>query len=160
MEKAPRLLQLLKPAAPAWTHYLLAALLWTGVGSFLLYRGLTAALTLHATVLALVSVGAGLIGVAKGLMVMRPAAVRGAARIAVRGDGKCVMGFISWKTWLVVLGMAAFGKYLRSLALPGWLLGLILGGVGTALLIGAATYWTSFFAKISGADPTSRTPRK
>lgn len=160
MDRTSRLLQLLKPAAPAWTHYLLAALLWTGVGSFLLYRGLAAALTLHTTVLLLVSLGAGSIGMLKGLMVMRPAAVRGAARIAGRGDGKCVMGFISWKTWLLVLGMGAFGKYLRTLALPGWLLGLLLGGVGTALLIGSATYWTSFVAKITGAAPIYRTPPK
>lgn len=143
----------LKPSAPAWVQFLAAALLWTGVGVFLLYRGLSAALTLPPLMLAAVSAGAGLIGFLKGLFVMRPAARKGSARIAQRGDGKCVMGFISWKAWLFVIGMGVFGKFLRSAHLPNWLLGLLLCGVGTALLIGAAIYWTEFFRRIGCEHP-------
>lgn len=137
----------LKPAAPMWAQLLLAALLWTGVGTFLLFRGLSAAFSLDPLVQLGICVAAALIGVVKGVKVMRPAAVRGAARIFSRGDGRCLMGFISWKTWALVIGMALFGAVLRRSHLPGWLLGLLLCGVGTALLIGSWTYWKAFFSQ-------------
>lgn len=130
-----------------WTQLLLAALLWTCVGSFLLFRGLSAALKLDLAVQLAICVSAALIGVGKGLKVMRPTAKKGAERIYRRGDGTCVMGFISWKTWLFVIGMAVFGAFLRRAGLPGWLLGIILCGVGSALLIGSWTYWTSLFSR-------------
>jgi hypothetical protein len=130
-----------------WTQFLLAALLWTCVGSFLLFRGLSAALKLDPAVQLAICLSAALIGVGKGLKVMRPTARKGAKRILTRGDGRCVMGFISWKTWLFVIGMALFGAALRRAGLPPWLLGVILCGVGTALLIGSWTYWTALFSR-------------
>lgn len=138
-----------------WTQMLLAALLWTGVGSFLLFRGLSAALKLDPVVQFAICFSAALIGVGKGLKVMRPTAKKGAERIYRRGDGTCVMGFISWKTWLLVVGMAVFGALLRRAGLPGWLLGVILGGVGSALLIGSWTYWTALFSSGCRTPPTS-----
>lgn len=141
------LLSLLKPSAPRWAHYLLAALLWTGVGAFLLYRGVTAMGQLHGAALFYVAAGAGMVGLFKGLKVMRPVAVKGAERIGSRGDGKCLGGFISWKAWLMVVSMGVLGRYLRELGLPPWLMGLLLGGVGTALLIGSLTYWSALIAR-------------
>lgn len=135
-------------------QFLLAALLWTGVGTFLLYRGISAALKLDFAVEVAICAAAALIGVLKGLKVMRPAAKKGAARIFERGDGRCVMGFISWKTWGLVVGMALMGAALRRSSLPPWLLGLLLCGVGTALLIGSWTYWTAFFTRLR-EPPTS-----
>lgn len=135
-----------------WAHYLMAALLWTGVGIFLLYRGVSEALLLEGGKLMAVAVGAGLAGAMKGFKVMRPAARKGATRIAGRGDNRCIGGFISFKTWALVILMGVMGKYLRSAHLPHWLLGFLLGGVGTALLLGSAVYWRSFASGV-------RTPR-
>lgn len=138
-----------------WAQLLLAALLWTGVGGFLLFRGLSAALKLDPAVLLAICVSAALIGVGKGLKVMRPTALKGARRIFERGDGTCIMGFIGWKTWLFVIGMAVFGALLRRAGLPGWLLGIILCGVGSALLIGSWTYWTALFSQGWRSPPTA-----
>lgn len=148
------LVNALTPRAPMWAHYLMAALLWTGVGCFLLYRGVSEALLLEGGRLTAVALGAAAVGAVKGFKVMRPAARKGADRIAGRGDDRCLGGFISFKTWALVIAMGIMGKFLRSAHLPHWLLGFLLGGVGTALLLGSVVYWQSFVSRISYPDPT------
>ncbi len=137
-----------------WAHYFMAGLLWTGVGCFLAYRGLKEAFALDGTMLAAVLLGAAAVGLAKGFKVMRPAARKGADRIAGRGDGRCLGGFISVKTWVLVLAMGVMGKYLRSAHLPHWFLGFVLGGVGSALLLGSIVYWRAFAASLGRRSPT------
>lgn len=82
------------------------------------------------------------------MKILRPTAVRGVRRIEERGDGRCLGGFLSWKSWLFVLGMGGFGMWMRSLNLHPALLGGILGAVGTALFLGALVYWTAWLRRI------------
>jgi hypothetical protein len=141
-------IQKIKPGAPAWVHLLLASLLWAAVGTFLLYRGGKAIFELTPLEgVAALAIGI-LLGWFKGAKVLRPAARKSAARILERGDGKCVGGFLSWKSWLFVAGMGFFGKWLRSAGIHPWILGPLLTGVGVALFSGALVFFGAFTTRL------------
>lgn len=131
-----------KPAAGVRTHLLLAALLWTVVGLGLAAAGIA---WCFGSVLpwAIVFAGVGVAGgLAKGRFVLRTMAERNAARIIARGDGHCLGGFLSLKTWLLVVLMMASGIILRrSGVVPRPVLGVLYSAVGTALLVGCVTLW-------------------
>ena len=65
------------------------------------------------------------------------------SRIIARGDGKCIGGFISYKTWLIIAIMAGTGKFLRGGLLPIAIVGLIYAAVGIALLYGSSRLWSA-----------------
>ncbi len=130
-----------KPAAAARTHLLAAGLLWTVVGAGLLAAGLRWCAGIGGAAawgLAAAGVAAGLL---KGRLALDRTARRAAARIRSRGDGNCLGGFLSWKTWLFVLGMMGLGAVLRRSGLSRAVLGPVYTAVGTALLWGSRIYW-------------------
>lgn len=140
---APSPLHRWKPAARARTQVLLAALLWTGVGIGLATAGLR--WLLQGTRWPVLWVAAAAVaGSVKGRWALAGAARRAAARIARRGDGTCLGGFLSWRTWLLVLGMMGLGALLRRSAVPTGLLGFVYGAAGTALLLGSRVFWAEW----------------
>ncbi len=130
-----------KPAASARTHLVAAASLWTVVGCGLLVVGLhwlTPTAGLGAALLVVAAVGAGAL---KGRFVMRRAADRIAGRIRARGDGRCLGGFLSLRTWGFVAVMMLAGRFLRHSPAPRLIIGFIYTAVGVALLLGAGRLW-------------------
>jgi hypothetical protein len=156
-----------KPAADRWVHYLLAALMWSVVGSALLavgshWAGRTfAALgTAHAALLPLVLIGIGVAaGAAKARWVLGPAAERIIQRIDERGDRRCAGGFLSWRSWGFVLVMIVAGRLLRGSHIPRAVLGVVYVAVGTALLLAARRPWEAWRAarrQLRPGRPSSR----
>jgi len=140
-----------KPAASARTHLLLAAGLWTVVGVLLLYFGtrwILAGRQHHVAVLLAGAVAAGLL---KGQFVLKRTARRTATRIRQRGDGRCVGGFLSLRSWAFVALMATIGRLLRGGLLPHGAVGFIYVAVGCGLLWAAATLWSAW--RRSGLEP-------
>lgn len=134
-------LQRFKPASRARTQVLLAALLWTCVGCGLLLAGLNWLGHSHNPWLpGLLALAIGL-GLAKGQLALARTARSAAARIARRGDGTCLGGFLSWKSWLFVLVMMAGGAALRHSTLSRTILGVLYAAVGIALLWGSRVFW-------------------
>jgi len=139
-----QIIQQWKPAAPAKTHLLLAGLLWTCVGAGLTFAGVGwSARAGFAWGPVLVAAG-GVAGVAKARFVLDRTALSSAARIRLRGDGKCLGGFLSWQSWMLVLAMIAGGIALRRSGLPRPLLGFLYTAVGTALLWSSRVYWAEW----------------
>lgn len=131
-----------KPAAGVRTHLLAAALLWTLVGTGLSAAGAVWSLSARRP---LVPLGIGLLlGALKGTFVISRAAVRNARRIVSRGDGKCLGGFLSLKTWLLVAVMMGSGMVLRHSGVPRPILGGIYTAVGVGLLTGCLRLWQAF----------------
>lgn len=138
------LLERWKPRARARTHILAAALLWTLVGTGLTAAGLHWCLGADRPWPAAL-MGAGVtLGILKGRLALERTARKTAARIAVRGDDKCLGGFLSWPTWLFVLAMMGTGAALRRSDLPRALLGVVYTAVGAALLWGSRTFWEAW----------------
>jgi hypothetical protein len=130
-----------KPAAGVRAHLVAAAGLWSVVGLGLAAAGLVWCSRVAlpwSLVLAAAGLAAGLV---KGRFVIRRVAEKNAARIIARGDGHCLGGFLSVKTWLLVAAMMVSGMALRRSAVPRPVLGVVYSAVGTALLAGSIILW-------------------
>lgn len=135
------------PVAGRRTHLLLAAAMWSIVGVLLLFFGARWAWPSRYRFLLLPS--AVLIGAIKAHLVLGRAARRIIARIEARGDGRCIGGFLSPKTWLLVAAMAGTGRLLRSGPVPRVAVGFIYTAVGAALLPASLHLWRAW----QGARP-------
>ncbi|MFC1705201.1 hypothetical protein ACFL59_00080 [Planctomycetota bacterium] len=140
-----RFLERWKPAAPATMHVLMAAVLWTCVGSGLAGAGVWWTLGLPGVWAALLLALSLLAGLMKGRFILEPKARRTVARIVARGDGRCLGGFLSGQTWLLVLAMMGLGVVLRRTDLPRIALGVVYGTVGVALLLGSRLFWVEWW---------------
>jgi hypothetical protein len=139
-----------KPASSARAQLAAAAGLWTVVGLGLGSAGGLWSLSVPAPAsLGLLALGACL-GLVKAALVIRPMARRNAQRILARGDGRCFGGFLSWKSWLFVLAMMAFGALLRASPVPRPVLGVLYVAIGVALLTGSTPLWRTFARAAAG----------
>ncbi len=136
----------LKPAAPARTHLLLAALMWSAVGGTLGVVGARWAFEVCTTATVWLVTAAVAVGWLKARFALEPAARRIIARIRARGDGRCIGGFLSVPTWSLVAFMAVGGRLLRGGVLSSHLVGLLYVVVGTALLVASRLMWRAWAA--------------
>lgn len=142
----------LKPAAPRSVHLLAASLTWTIVGGLLLATGVRWLVQAREDTWQWWLGAAIVLGAAKAQLALRRTARRAIDRIRTRGDGRCLGGFFSIKTWLVVLLMIVVGRLLRTSGLPGEIAGLIYAAVGAALLLGGLAFWKAFGQCIRSAS--------
>lgn len=134
-----------KPAASARIHLLLAAAMWTVVGSTLAFFGTRWELAAHLPhVWLLLAVAAG-VGLFKSWLLLRRTAKRTIGRIRTRGDGCCIGGFLSWRTWLFVALMMGLGRVLRAGLVPRGVVGLVYVAVGVALLLTTPLLWRAWY---------------
>lgn len=141
-----------KPTASARMQILTAAAMWTLVGAGLLTVGIRWSRLANVTEWIVVLAVAATVGLLKGRFVLRKSARRIVSRILARGDGRCLGGFISWRTWLMVGLMMAFGRALRHGLLPHPVVGFIYAAVGAGLLVGAITLWRSVACRFPESD--------
>ena len=141
-----------KPQASRRVQVLLAAAMWTAVGGGLLFFGahwITGGrLTIAGVALLLGGVGAGLV---KSRLVLDRTAAKILSRIASRGEGRCVGGFLSVRSWLLVLGMIILGRVLRGGVLPTPAVGVLYVAIGTGLLASSRIAWRIWFGKEQGS---------
>ncbi len=133
-----------KPAASIRTQLGLSAAMWTIVGAVL---GLVGAWwVLHDGVLwkLFPLLFAMALGILKSHLVLDRAAERISARIIERGDGRCIGGFLSPASWLLVILMAGGGRLLRASPLPRFWIGLLYAGVGIGLFRSSLVFWRHF----------------
>jgi len=130
-----------KPAGTARTHLLLAAMMWSVVGTLLLYFGVRWILIGRTAYAPLVLFAALTLGLLKGRFVLEHSANRMIDRIRTRGDGRCVGGFLSLRTWGLVLAMIVGGRLLRTGLLPLRLTGVIYAAIGVALVMSSRKLW-------------------
>ena len=138
-------LEAYKPAASARTHLFLAALMWSVVGLFLVALGflwVEMGFGSYGLLLAAVCV---VVGQLKAHYVLRRAALRIISRIETRGDGQCIGGFLSWRTWGFVVLMMVLGYGLRHGLLPRAIVGLVYVAVGVALASASRELWSAWY---------------
>ena len=133
-----------KPAASARTHLLLAAVMWSAVGGALLFFGTRWLLAERSALTWTLLLVALLGGLLKARFILRKSARRIVQRIRARGDGRCLGGFISWKSWLLVLCMMTLGRLLRAGYLPRTCVGFLYALIGAALLTAAVSLWRAW----------------
>jgi hypothetical protein len=129
------------PNASRRAHLFAASLLWTLVGLGLLAAGTAWAVTSGSPAAAPILLLAAMAGAAKARFILRKTANRIAERIERRGDSRCIGGFLSWRSWLLVLSMMAFGRLLRASPLAPVARGAIYAAIGVAMLGGSLFLW-------------------
>lgn len=133
-----------KPAASSAAHLLAAASLWTAAGAGLLTAGALWAFEAPPRAAAPYLIAAVAAGLVKARFVLDRVARRIVHRIVERGDGRCLGGFLSWRSWLLVAAMMILGRLLRESPLPVPLRGAIYAAIGAALLAASVRVWTGW----------------
>ncbi|MFC2144276.1 hypothetical protein ACFLQM_01160 [Acidobacteriota bacterium] len=132
-----------KPAAVVRTQLMLAWMMWVAVGSALVAFGARWLWSAAPIFAPWIAVGAVLAGVIKSRLVLDRAARGVVARIRSRGDGRCLGGFLSLRTWGMVVLMMAAGRLLRGTLAHG-IVGPLYIAVGTALCLSSRLSWQAW----------------
>jgi hypothetical protein len=136
----------LKPGASSSTNLLVAALMWSFIGLYLMVRGYLLVEALPGVFLVLAFV----LGTLKSFLVIERAARKNIARIVARPDGMCIGGVYSWGMWGLVVCMMIGGRLLRNSSVPPLLVSVIYGAVGWALLFSSRLIWQEWKARKFG----------
>ncbi|MFZ5776392.1 MAG: hypothetical protein ACOY3Z_12990 [Thermodesulfobacteriota bacterium] len=144
-----RWLQRLKPGAAIRTHLLTAAMMWSGIGMYLMGRAW--GLVGEGWLLPMLALA---LGTLKGVLVLDRAARRNVGRIMSRQDGACLGGVYSWKMWGLVACMAVGGRLLRASGLPAAPVAVLYGAVGWGLFLASRLIWRQWWAMRSLLDKT------
>lgn len=142
---APRTLARLCPRAGVRVQIVSAAVMWAIGAAILLGRGTVYASGHGRPAWVLTALLAAAIAIPKSRYLLDRAAARAVARIRARGPA-CWLGFLSWRSWLLVGTMMGAGITLRRLVItPGAVSAGIMGalylGVGGALAIADRVFW-------------------
>ena len=127
-----------KPGVSIRTHLLIAGLIWTVVGFFLLINGFVLISLKSQFWYGALGI---ILGTAKTFFILDRVARKNIKRIK-DFEGKACMGSVySWKTWVMVAGMIVLGRFLRTMVLPGEIVGIIYAAVGWALMLASRLMW-------------------
>jgi hypothetical protein len=148
-----RWVERLKPAAPARRHLLLAAAMWTVVGFVLAAVGTVWTVRApHPLSPWLLPIAAAL-GLVKARWILDAAGRRIVERIEARGDGRCLGGFLSLRSWALVAVMIIGGRLLRAGGVDLHLVGLLYVVVGTGLLLASRIPWQAWWSRGASDSP-------
>jgi hypothetical protein len=138
------------PTASKRAQVLLASLMWTGVGIMLATIGMVwdvSGFHLWGVVLALPFIVVGLL---KAGFILDKVAAKAITHIKARPEGGFVLGFFSFKSWLLIAGMMIGGQVLRRTPIPKPYLGFLYVAVGAALIAASRTLWRAWGGWDSG----------
>ena len=136
-------LETYKPVASSRLQLLLAGLMWSLVGVGLICVGTYWILSTSSHIMDLLAISL-CIGLAKSLLILDRVASRIVKRIALRGEGRCMVSFYSLRVWAIVIIMMLMGRILRGTGISYSLLGLIYAAVGTSLLMSSRSIWLAW----------------
>jgi Ca2+/Na+ antiporter len=136
-------LETYKPVASSRLQLLLAGLMWSLVGVGLICVGTYWILSTTSHIMGLLAISL-CIGLAKSLLILDRVASRIVKRIALRGEGRCMVSFYSLRVWAIVIIMMLMGRILRGAGISYSLLGLIYAAVGTSLLMSSRSIWLAW----------------
>ncbi len=130
-----------KPKGDMRQQMFLAALMWSLVGVFLCVRGLINILVLEDNLKYLWVILALFIGLVKAKMVLEKTAGKIADRIFQRSSDSCLFGFLSLKSWVLIVLMMSMGKLLRLSPLSRSLVWSVYIAIGAALFASSRILW-------------------
>jgi len=132
-----------KPAAAMSTHLMLAWLMWAVVGAGLAVVGMRWSWESAPALAPWIALGTVAAGALKSRVVLDGVARKVVERIQARGDGRCLGGFLSWRTWALVVLMMAGGRVLRGTFAHG-VVGPLYIVVGCALILSSRLTWRAW----------------
>jgi hypothetical protein len=140
-----KILTRLKPGASINVHLLIAALIWSIVGFFLMSNGFLLISLAAREWLAVLAAG---LGTVKSFFLLDRVARKNISRILRFADGTCIGSVYSYKSWGLVLVMIVLGRFLRSSSvLPGEYVGILYLAVGWGLFLSSRLMWRARFKR-------------
>ncbi len=137
----------LKPRTSSRFQLLLAGLMWSIVGAGLFSFGFRWTMVDNPASLFLPLVAAGILaGAAKSKFLLDRTAHKIVVRIAERGEGRCAGGFLSLRSWALVLTMIVAGRLLRGSSIPSLAVGTLYVAIGTGLILSSRHAWQAWRA--------------
>ena len=134
----------LKPAVSKQTHFLLTAVVWSGVGVMLITKGFYRYPEMSVSTLVMLLFFAILAGSIKSLFLLDTAAKSGLFRIEQFAGPVFLGALYPPKTWLMMVAMIAMGVALKYSPLPTILLCFVYFTVGWALLLSSRHAWLAW----------------
>ncbi len=119
----------------------LAAMMWSIVGLFLFARGIVNIFLLDDSLKYLWMALALVVGLVKAKIVLAKTADRIVARIFKRPPDASLWGFLSVRSWVLIVLMIAMGKLLRASPLPRSLVWSVYIAIGAALFSSSKIIW-------------------
>jgi hypothetical protein len=135
-----------KPGVSRAVHLFAAPFLWTAIGTLLMVRGFGWIGPGPARWLVLLAL---VIGTLKSRFVLDKTARKSLKRIMEMNDNTCIGAVYSWKTWLLVGLMMAFGITMRRLTDPGMVIGTLYVAIGWALFLSSRHGWKEWYRWIN-----------
>ncbi len=132
-----------KPGVDRRVHLGCTAGLWTGIGIFLLIRGII--LLRSGNGLWLIAAGV-VLGSLKSFFILDRTALKGIERISQFAENTCIGAVYSWKTWVLVIAMMLFGITIRKMSVSPLIVGTICVAIGWALAFSSRHAWKSWLA--------------
>lgn len=133
--------QRFKPGASVSTHLLVASVLWSFIGIYLLVRGgLLYGAGAPGWPLAALALGA-----LKARFLLVPSARKNIARILALSENSCLGAVYSLKMWGLVIVMMLSGRVLRGFGLPEAWVALAYLAVGLALTLSSGLFWSQWW---------------
>ena len=134
-----------RPAITRHWLWLLAGILWSGVGIMLCSM---AAYWLSELNWPTNGWGA-LAGFGSGIVIYRygfsKIAMKNIRRIEQKPDRVCLFAFQAWKSYLLIAVMMLLGYVLRHSSLPRLIIAVVYSGIGTGLTLSSSLYYQKFF---------------
>jgi len=136
-----------KPAVPKYILLILSGLLWAFAG-FMLLNFAYSWLTDKNTSLPFIFATSGLV---LGLLIhffgFSRVVSKNLKRIAQMPEKPCIFGFMSWKSYFLIIFMMSLGITLRLSPIPKPYLSIIYTGIGSALIFSGSRYFALLFSK-------------
>jgi hypothetical protein len=149
-------LNLLTPAVSKFWLYLLASIIWSGVGIYLNFLAVGWLIPIIIDQAALFVLSGLILSLAIYVIMFRPFANQNIERIrGLPGDRICLFAFQRWTSYLLVLVMISLGIFLRVYSpLPKPYLAVLYMGIGTSLFLASLRYYRYLIATYPQYKPT------
>lgn len=131
----------LKPAVHKKWLYLIAGLLWSGVGIMLdrlAVSWLSAADLIHAALFFLSGIAFSFVVFKFGFSKL---ALKNINRITLLENRPCIFAFQAWKSYFLIVVMVALGITLRHSSIPKAYLAILYTTIGSALFLASFSYY-------------------
>lgn len=132
----------MKPGVSIQTHRIVAASIWSLVGTVLMFRGI---IYLNSSGKIMFIIAAIVIGTIKSLFMLDKSARKNIQRLSGLREGACLGGVYSVKMWGLIVCMIIFGRILRVSGLPFEYIGLVFASVGWALFFSSRLLWKNVY---------------
>ncbi|MHA1303961.1 MAG: hypothetical protein ACTSQE_07050 [Candidatus Heimdallarchaeaceae archaeon] len=130
-----------EPAVPKFMHYLLAGVMWLGVGIMLSNYAVQWLVMAENEPVWIYSISGMIAALVIYLFGFSKIAKKNVERILPKNDKFCVFGFISWKSYLTIGFMISLGILLRMSPIPKHYLAVLYSGLGGGLGLSSFVYF-------------------